>query len=408
MACTLEDVQGHLRPPRVSVAWACCCRSARICGAVRVRGQAVHRCEAQRLAWSKPQNDAVLSFRTRWVRSVAFEPGNEWFCTGSGDRTIKIWDTASGQLRLTLTGHIEQVGRGGETCPQRVAPGIPACCLGPRGKGRRKVPDECRRMARAGQRSGARSLPETGCRCRCRHSQVTGVLVSERHPYMFSCALDKQVKCWDLEQNKVGLCLDARPVAGTAPPHPRQLSAPCTARGTAAGIHRRRSFPGAGYPELSRPLVRGVQHCSTPDAGHPDDRGPRFGCVACGECCDCALCLSGMRAPYARWSYSRCRAICGRRLETMARQGPPTPAPPSRSHAVCRVWDIRTKVQVHCLSGHEDTVASILAMPTDPQVRAGAARLWPALPALQAWRRSADAMCAAPSEQTPHPLPSPR
>jgi WD40 repeat protein len=26
----------------------------------------------------------------------------------AADRTIKIWDTASGQLRLTLTGHIEQ------------------------------------------------------------------------------------------------------------------------------------------------------------------------------------------------------------------------------------------------------------------------------------------------------------
>lgn len=35
--------------------------------------------------------------------------------------------------------------------------------------------------------------------------------------------------------------------------------------------------------------------------------------------------------------------------------------------AACRVWDIRTKVQVHCLSGHEDTVSAILAMPTDPQ-----------------------------------------
>jgi WD40 repeat protein len=56
------------------------------------------------------------------------------------DREREIWDLASGQLRLTLTGHIEQ---------------------------------------------------------------VTGLAVSSRHPYMFSCGLDKMVKCWDLEYNKV-------------------------------------------------------------------------------------------------------------------------------------------------------------------------------------------------------------
>lgn len=36
--------------------------------------------------------------------------------------------------------------------------------------------------------------------------------------------------------------------------------------------------------------------------------------------------------------------------------------------SVCRVWDMRTKVQIHCLSGHDDTVCSILSQPTDPQV----------------------------------------
>jgi hypothetical protein len=75
-----------------------------------------------------------------WVRSIAFDPGNEYFVTGSADRTIKLWDTGSGQLKLTLTGHIEQ---------------------------------------------------------------VTGLAVSSRHPYMFSASLDKEVKCWDLEHNKV-------------------------------------------------------------------------------------------------------------------------------------------------------------------------------------------------------------
>ena len=65
--------------------------------------------------WPKPVWHApwklyrVISGHLGWVRSIAFEPGNEWFATGSADRTIKIWDTASGQLKLTLTGHIEQI-----------------------------------------------------------------------------------------------------------------------------------------------------------------------------------------------------------------------------------------------------------------------------------------------------------
>lgn len=75
-----------------------------------------------------------------WVRAVAVEPGNQWFCTGAGDRIIKIWDLASGTLKLSLTGHI---------------------------------------------------------------STVRGLAVSPRHPYLFSCGEDRMVKCWDLEQNKV-------------------------------------------------------------------------------------------------------------------------------------------------------------------------------------------------------------
>jgi WD40 repeat protein len=32
---------------------------------------------------------------------------------------------------------------------------------------------------------------------------VRGLIVSPRHPYLFSVAEDKMVKCWDLEYNKV-------------------------------------------------------------------------------------------------------------------------------------------------------------------------------------------------------------
>jgi len=74
------------------------------------------------------------------VRSVAVDPRNEWFATGSADRTIKVWDLASGALRVTLTGHV---------------------------------------------------------------NTVRALAASARHPYMFSAGEDKSVKCWDLETNKV-------------------------------------------------------------------------------------------------------------------------------------------------------------------------------------------------------------
>jgi pleiotropic regulator 1 len=70
----------------------------------------------------------VISGHLGWVRCVAVEPGNQWFATGAGDRVIKIWDLASGELKLSLTGHI---------------------------------------------------------------STVRGVAVSQRHPYLFSCGEDK-------------------------------------------------------------------------------------------------------------------------------------------------------------------------------------------------------------------------
>ncbi|KAG8533359.1 pre-mRNA-splicing factor prp46 [Bacidia gigantensis] len=82
----------------------------------------------------------VISGHLGWVRALTVEPNNRWFASGAGDRTIKIWDLASGSLKVTLTGHI---------------------------------------------------------------STVRGLAVSPRHPYLFSCGEDKQVKCWDLETNKV-------------------------------------------------------------------------------------------------------------------------------------------------------------------------------------------------------------
>lgn len=82
----------------------------------------------------------VINGHTGWVRCVSVDPvDNEWFATGSNDTTIKIWDLASGKLKLTLAGHI---------------------------------------------------------------MTVRDLAISKIHPYMFSASEDKLVKCWDLERNK--------------------------------------------------------------------------------------------------------------------------------------------------------------------------------------------------------------
>ncbi|KAI1265279.1 WD40 repeat-like protein [Xylariaceae sp. FL1019] len=102
------------------------------------RAQATHQVKPD---WNPPWKlMRVISGHLGWVRALAVEPHNQWFASGAGDRTIKIWDLATGSLRLTLTGHI---------------------------------------------------------------STVRGLAVSPRHPYLFSCGEDKMVKCWDLETNKV-------------------------------------------------------------------------------------------------------------------------------------------------------------------------------------------------------------
>lgn len=82
----------------------------------------------------------VLSGHEGWVRTIAVDPTNEWFASSGNDRLIKIWDLASGVLKLSLTGHV---------------------------------------------------------------STVRGLAISDRHPYLFSASEDCEVKCWDLEQNMV-------------------------------------------------------------------------------------------------------------------------------------------------------------------------------------------------------------
>lgn len=97
--------------------------------------------------WHAPWKlSTVLSSHLGWVQSIAMDPTNTMFASGSADRTIKLWNLpkaavgAEDALQLTLTGHI---------------------------------------------------------------SAVRGLVFSDRHPYLFSAGEDKTVKCWDLETNQV-------------------------------------------------------------------------------------------------------------------------------------------------------------------------------------------------------------
>eukprot|EP00922_Rhytidocystis_sp_ex-Travisia-forbesii_P020494 GHVS01030141.1.p1 GENE.GHVS01030141.1~~GHVS01030141.1.p1 ORF type:complete len:477 (+),score=63.86 GHVS01030141.1:1-1431(+) len=96
---------------------------------------------APKATWHPPWKlQRVISGHQGWVQCLAVDPTNEWFASGANDRLIKIWDLATGTLKLSLTGHI---------------------------------------------------------------NTVRDIAISSRHPYMFSCGEDNRVKCWDLEQNKV-------------------------------------------------------------------------------------------------------------------------------------------------------------------------------------------------------------
>lgn len=97
--------------------------------------------QAPKMQWRRPWKlHRVIQGHTGWVRSVDVDPSNEWFATGATDKMIKIWDLASGVLRLTLTGHTHA---------------------------------------------------------------VRAVRVHPQFKYLFSAGEDNMVKCWDLEQNRV-------------------------------------------------------------------------------------------------------------------------------------------------------------------------------------------------------------
>lgn len=108
---------------------------------IRAQKQRLHEGKPIKPEWHAPWKlMRVIQGHLGWVQSIAVDPANQFFVTGSADRTIKVWDLASGNRLLTLTGHV---------------------------------------------------------------NDIRGLAISDRHPYMFSASEDKSVKCWDLETNRI-------------------------------------------------------------------------------------------------------------------------------------------------------------------------------------------------------------
>lgn len=148
-------------------------------------------------------------------------------------------------------------------------------------------------------------------------SPVRGLAFSSRHPYLFSAGEDKMVKCWG--KSRVHSCLSE-----------------CSDNGMQT------SFRYDGFLIL----VFTFRFLDMPDFNKiPKDLETN----------------QVIRHYHGHLSGVFCLKLHPT-LDLLVTGG---------RDAVARVWDIRTKAQIHVLAGHDNTVASLLTRSTDPQIITG-------------------------------------
>jgi WD40 repeat protein len=57
----------------------------------------------------EPALRRTVTGHTAPVRAIAISPGSDWFVTAGADRTVRLWNAATGAERMTLTGHTDRV-----------------------------------------------------------------------------------------------------------------------------------------------------------------------------------------------------------------------------------------------------------------------------------------------------------
>ena len=65
--------------------------------------------------WNAASGECIrtLSGHENWVWSVVYSPDGEQLASGSDDKTVKLWNAASGDCIRTLSGHENSVFVGG-------------------------------------------------------------------------------------------------------------------------------------------------------------------------------------------------------------------------------------------------------------------------------------------------------